>query len=50
MRPPPPLTKETAVAIADAKMVAKIQAARRILQKPYVTGEEMARLEREGKF
>jgi hypothetical protein len=50
MRPAAPPTKETAVAVSDAKMVAKIQAARRILQKPYVTGEEIARLEREGKF
>jgi hypothetical protein len=50
MRPSPPPTRETADEVTDPALVAKILAARRALGKPYVTAEEMGRLEREGRI
>jgi len=50
MRPPPRPTKESSAAVADPALKQKILAARRILNTPYVTDEDLWRLEREGKF
>ncbi len=50
MRPTPIPTADQHVAVTDPQLVRKIEAARKILGKPFVTGEEIARLEREGAF
>ncbi|HVE85336.1 MAG TPA: hypothetical protein VND93_20930, partial [Myxococcales bacterium] len=50
MRPPPKPTRENSDAVVDPVLKQKILAARRILNKPFVTDEDLFRLEREGKF
>jgi hypothetical protein len=50
MRPPPPPTKETGTQVTDPVLLAKVKRARELLQKPYVTDEDIFRLEREGKL
>lgn len=50
MRPPDAPTKESSVPVIDPALKQKILAARRILNKPFVTDEDLIRLEREGKF
>jgi hypothetical protein len=50
MRPPEAPTKQNSTAVMDPALKQKILAARRILGRPYVTDEDLMRLEREGKF
>ncbi|HYH98272.1 PKD domain-containing protein [Hyalangium sp.] len=50
MRPPPKPTKENSNPVADPLLKAKIVAARKILNRPYVTDEDLWALERQGKF
>ena len=50
MRPPPKPTKENSNPVADPLLKAKIIAARKILNRPYVTDEDLWALERQGKF
>jgi hypothetical protein len=48
MRPPPPPTPEAHLPVRDPLMVARILRARALLGRPYVTDEDLWRLEREG--
>jgi hypothetical protein len=50
MRPPPRPTKENSNPVMDPLLKAKIIAARKILNRPYVTDEDLWALERQGKF
>jgi hypothetical protein len=50
MRPPPKPTKEKSDPVVDPLLKAKILAARKILNRPYVTDEDLWALERQGKF
>ncbi len=50
MRPPPVPTKEKSNPVMDPMLKEKILAARKILNKPYVTDEDLWALERQGKF
>ncbi|HVE82955.1 MAG TPA: PKD domain-containing protein, partial [Myxococcales bacterium] len=50
MRPPELPTKQGSMPVTDPALKQKILAARRILNTPYVTDEDLMRLEREGKF
>jgi hypothetical protein len=50
MRPPPKPTKEKSDPVLDPMLKEKILAARKILNKPYVTDEDLWALERQGKF
>ncbi|MBN1205048.1 MAG: PKD domain-containing protein [Myxococcaceae bacterium] len=50
MRPPPKPTKEKSDPVVDQLLKAKILAARKILNRPYVTDEDLWALERQGKF
>lgn len=50
MRPPAKPTKENSTPVADPMLKAKILAARKILNRPYVTDEDLWALERQGKF
>ncbi len=50
MRPPPRPTKETGTQITDPVLLAKVKRARELLGQPYVTDEDIFRLEREGKL
>jgi hypothetical protein len=50
MRPPPRPTKEKSDPVVDPRLKAKIIAARQILNRPYVTDEDLWALERQGKF
>lgn len=50
MRPPPKPTKQNSNPVADPMLKAKIIAARKILNRPYVTDEDLWALERQGKF
>jgi hypothetical protein len=50
MRPPPKPTKENSDPVLDPLLKAKIVAARKILNRPYVTDEDLWALERQGKF
>jgi hypothetical protein len=50
MRPPPRPTKENSTKVMDPVLLAKIQRARELLNQPYVTDEDLWRLEREGRF
>jgi hypothetical protein len=50
MRPPPTPTKENSAPVVDAALKAKIIAARKMLNRPFVTDEDLWQLEREGKF
>jgi len=50
MRPPEAPTKQNSMPVNDPALKQKILAARRILNKPYVTDDDLIQLEREGKF
>lgn len=50
MRPPPVPTKENSTPITDPVLTAKVKKARELLGQPYVTDEDLWRLEREGRF
>jgi hypothetical protein len=50
MRPPGLPTKENSIPVRDPLLLAKVLKARELLHKPYVTQEELFRLEREGKL
>jgi hypothetical protein len=50
MRPPPKPTRENNNPVVDPLLKAKIIAARKILNRPYVTDEDLWALERQGKF
>jgi hypothetical protein len=50
MRPPPKPTKEKSDPVVDAQLKEKILAARKLLNRPYVTDEDLWSLERQGKF
>ncbi|WP_224248201.1 PKD domain-containing protein [Hyalangium gracile] len=50
MRPPPRPTKEKSDPVVDPMLKAKILAARKILNRPYVTDEDLWALERQGRF
>ncbi len=50
MRPPQKPTKENNNPVVDPLLKAKIIAARKILNRPYVTDEDLWALERQGKF
>ncbi len=50
MRPPPRPTKENSTKVLDPVLLAKIKRARELLNQPYVTDEDLWRLEREGRF
>ncbi|MFL5343305.1 MAG: PKD domain-containing protein [Hyalangium sp.] len=50
MRPPPKPTKEKSDPVLDPMLKEKILAARKLLNKPYVTDEDLWALERQGKF
>lgn len=50
MRPPPKPTREKSNPVVDPLLKAKIIAARKILNRPYVTDEDLWALERQGKF
>lgn len=50
MRPPPRPTKENSTAITDPVLMAKVKKARELLGQPFVTDEDLWRLEREGRF
>lgn len=50
MKPPPRPTRESNVPVTDPILLAKIKKARELLKQPYVTDEDIWRLEREGKF
>jgi hypothetical protein len=47
---PPEADQENSAPVMDPVLKQKILAARRILNTPYVTDEDLFRLEREGKF
>ncbi|WP_240359020.1 hypothetical protein [Pyxidicoccus trucidator] len=50
MRPPPQPTKENSTPITDPLLMAKVKKARELLGQPFVTDEDLWRLEREGRF
>jgi hypothetical protein len=50
MRPPPKPTKGNSNPVVDPLLKEKIIAARKILNRPYVTDEDLWTLERQGKF
>jgi hypothetical protein len=50
MQPPPRPTKERHQPITDPMLVAKVKIAREVLQREYVTDEDLWALERAGKF
>jgi hypothetical protein len=50
MRPPPKPTRENSNPVVDPLLKAKIIAARKLLNRPYVTDEDLWALERQGKF
>lgn len=50
LKPPPRPTRESNVPVTDPVLLAKIKRARELLKQPYVTDEDIWRLEREGKF
>jgi hypothetical protein len=50
MRPPDAPTAESAVAVSDALLNAKILKARQVLNKAFVTDEDLAALEQDGAF
>jgi hypothetical protein len=50
MRPPEPPTKEKHVPVTDPQLIAKIKRAQQLLKQQLVTGEDLMRLEAEGKF
>jgi hypothetical protein len=50
MRPPPKPTKQKSDPVVDPMLKAKILAARKLLNRPYVTDEDLWALERQGKF
>jgi hypothetical protein len=50
MRPPSKPTKDNSQPIMDPVFLAKVKEARRILNQPYVTDEDIWRLEKEGYF
>jgi hypothetical protein len=50
MRPPPQPTKDNSRPITDPVLLAKVKKARELLGQPYVTDEDLWRLEREGRF
>ncbi|MFP2904334.1 hypothetical protein ACLESD_04530 [Pyxidicoccus sp. 3LFB2] len=50
MRPPPQPTKENSTPITDPVLMAKVKKARELLGQPFVTDEDLWRLEREGRF
>jgi hypothetical protein len=50
MRPPPRPTKENSAQVTDPVLLAKIKRARELLNQPYVTDEDLWRLEREGRL
>jgi hypothetical protein len=50
MRPPPRPTKENSKPITDPVLMAKVKKARELLGQPFVTDEDLWRLEREGRF
>ncbi|MDY7231465.1 hypothetical protein [Hyalangium rubrum] len=50
MRPPPKPTKEKSNPVTDPLFKAKILEARKLLNRPYVTDEDLWALERQGKF
>jgi hypothetical protein len=50
MRPPPRPTKENSTPITDPVLMAKVKKARELLGQPFVTDEDLWRLEREGRF
>jgi len=50
MRPPPTPTKENSTPITDPVLMAKVKKARELLGQPFVTDEDLWRLEREGRF
>jgi hypothetical protein len=50
MRPPPRPTKDKNDPVVDPMLKAKIIAARQLLNRPYVTDEDLWALERQGKF
>jgi hypothetical protein len=50
MRPPDAPTRESAVAVTDALLNAKILKARQVLKREFVTDEDLAALDEEGAF
>ncbi|WP_225413880.1 PKD domain-containing protein [Stigmatella hybrida] len=50
MRPPPRPTKDNSHPVEDPLLKAKILAARKLLNRPYVTDEDLWQLQRQGKF
>jgi hypothetical protein len=50
MRPPPQPTKENSTPITDPVLMAKVKKARELLGQPFVTDEDLWRLEREGRL
>lgn len=50
MRPPPRPTRENSTAVTDPLLLAKVKRARELLGQPFVTDEDLWRLEREGRF
>jgi very-short-patch-repair endonuclease len=50
MRPPPRPTKENSTPVTDPVLMAKVKKARELLGQPFVTDEDLWRLEREGRF
>ncbi|TQF16044.1 hypothetical protein FJV41_10235 [Myxococcus llanfairpwllgwyngyllgogerychwyrndrobwllllantysiliogogogochensis] len=50
MRPPPRPTRENSTPVTDPLLLAKVKRARELLGQPFVTDEDLWRLEREGRF
>jgi hypothetical protein len=50
MRPPEPPTKEKHLPVTDPLLIAKIKRAQQLLKQQFVTGDDLDRLESEGKF
>ncbi|MBZ4399638.1 MULTISPECIES: hypothetical protein [unclassified Myxococcus] len=50
MRPPPRPTRENSTPVLDPVLLAKVKRARELLGQPFVTDEDLWRLEREGRF
>ncbi|MCP3138810.1 hypothetical protein [Pyxidicoccus xibeiensis] len=50
MRPPPAPTRDNSTPVTDPLLLAKVKKARELLGQPYVTDEDLWRLEREGRF
>lgn len=50
MRPPPRPTRESSTPVTDPVFVAKIFRTRQLLNKPFVTDEDIWKLERDGHF